>query len=137
VTSKGAAEDRKGFLFSILGGRGSFDPMVGQSDKSLILFAWQRARIVRAFQIFSHRLPFATVWHTSRAVYFGHKFDPTRSRFEPSIVRKLLRNKRKLVAGAGSNRRPWGYEDYFSRCIQRFQTNNQHFSRKSSRLSRT
>jgi hypothetical protein len=42
-----------------------------------------------------------------------------------------------MVAGAGSNRRPWGYEDYLSRCIQRFQSKNRHFRRKNSRLSRT
>jgi hypothetical protein len=35
------------------------------------------------------------------SVYSGHKFDPTRNRFELPIVRKLLRSKGKLVAGGG------------------------------------
>ena len=35
------------------------------------------------------------------SVCSGHKIHATRNRFEPTILGKLLRNKRKLVAGVG------------------------------------
>jgi hypothetical protein len=40
------------------------------------------------------------------------------------------------VAGSDSNRRPWSYESYFNRCIQRLPKNKQPFPRHDSRLSR-
>ena len=78
---------------------GVFDPMVGRRLESLIFEHLAARPDLGGSHILSHVLPFATVCYAFRAVSSGHKFDPTRKRFEPSIVRKLLRIKRKLVAG--------------------------------------
>jgi hypothetical protein len=50
---------------------------------------------------------------------------------------KALNELRMLVAGAGSNCRPWGYEYYFNICMQYLPKNKQPLSAGNSRLSRT
>jgi hypothetical protein len=75
--------------------------MAGQGFKSSCFMQLAAPSDVRALPILYHFLTLATVRYTLRAVCSGHKLDTLGFELKDSSRCKLLRSKRKLVAGGG------------------------------------
>ncbi len=73
--------------------------MVGERLKSLIFEQFAARSDLRPFHIFYHPLPSATVCYKFCAVYSGHKITQPIFNSKAVSLCKLLRIKRKLVAG--------------------------------------
>ena len=80
--------------------------MVAQRIKSLIIEKLAKRSDHRAFPILYDSLPCLYV----PCLCSGHKLENWLFDWKEASPWKLLKIRRRLVAGAGSNCRPWGYE---------------------------